>query len=115
MIGCGPCLWPCQLLSCLLHSAFPNTCFEFLPPTAAPPPYSPLTPFAQTGCPDIVVGRDDGQLEVWDVDEGGLPYRVFTTQVHESISAVAGGYITSPTSQDILVHTFSGKVRGQGN
>jgi hypothetical protein len=30
----------------------------------------------QSGCADIVVGREDGWLEVWDVDEAGLPQKV---------------------------------------
>jgi hypothetical protein len=68
----------------------------------------------QTGCYDIVIGRDDGGLEVWDVDEQGVPYRVYSTSLHESITAVAGGYVTSPTTQDILVHTFTGKVCALG-
>lgn len=35
-----------------------------------------LPPCAQSGCADIVVGREDGRLEVWDVDETGQPQKV---------------------------------------
>jgi hypothetical protein len=31
---------------------------------------------AQSGCADIVIGREDGWIEVWDVDEEGQPHKV---------------------------------------
>jgi hypothetical protein len=64
----------------------------------------------QTGCADIVVGREDGSLEVWDIDPQGQPQLVVSTQLPESITAVDGGYITNAGSPDIIVHTFTGKV-----
>lgn len=66
----------------------------------------------QTGCSDIVIGRDDGSLEVWDIDESGTPQKVFSAKLPESICSVDGGYVTSASSPDIIVHTFSGKVSG---
>jgi len=57
-----------------------------------------------------VVGREDGWLEVWDVDESGEPRRVFATQLPESICTVDGGYVTSAAAAEIIVHTFTGKV-----
>jgi len=64
----------------------------------------------KTGCADIIIGREDGSLEVWDVDGLGSPQLVVSTQLPESITAVSGGYITNPASPDIVVHTFTGKV-----
>jgi hypothetical protein len=64
----------------------------------------------QTGCADIVLGREDGSLEVWDVDRQGQPQLVVAMQLSESITSVDGGYITSPASPDVIVHTFTGKV-----
>lgn len=64
----------------------------------------------QTGCCDIVIGRDDGSLEVWDVDSQGQPQLVVSTQLPEGITTVDGGYITNAASPDIIVHTFTGKV-----
>lgn len=64
----------------------------------------------QTGCADIVIGREDGSLEVWDIDTQGQPQLVVSTQLPESITAVDGGYITNAGSPDIIVHTFTGKV-----
>lgn len=65
----------------------------------------------QTGCADVVIGREDGSLEVWDIDTQGQPQLVVSTQLPESITAVDGGYITNAGSPDIIVHTFTGKVR----
>jgi hypothetical protein len=67
--------------------------------------------YSKTGCADIVVGREDGHLEVWDVDPTGQPQLVTAVQLPESITAVDGGYVTHAGSPDILVHTFTGKVR----
>jgi hypothetical protein len=64
----------------------------------------------QTGCADIVLAREDGSLEVWDVDTQGQPQLVVSTQLPESITAVDGGYITNAGSPDIIVQTFTGKV-----
>jgi len=64
----------------------------------------------QTGCADIVIGREDGTLEVWDIDPQGQPQLMVSTQLPESITAVDGGYITNAGSPDIIVHTFTGKV-----
>lgn len=64
----------------------------------------------QTGCADIVVGHEDGALEVWDVDPQGQPQLMASAQLPESITSVAGGYVTNAGSPDIIVHTFTGKV-----
>lgn len=40
-----------------------------------------------------------------------LPSQVFSTQLPESICTVDGGYVTSAAAADIIVHTFTGKVR----
>lgn len=59
-----------------------------------------------------MIGREDGSLEVWDVDPQGQPQLVVSTQLPECITAVDGGYITNAGMPDIIVHTFTGKVRG---
>ncbi|GBF98424.1 hypothetical protein Rsub_10489 [Raphidocelis subcapitata] len=51
--------------------------------------------YSRSGCADIVVGREDGWLEV------------FATQLPESICAVDGGYITGASAPEIVVITFS--------
>jgi hypothetical protein len=69
----------------------------------------------QTGCADIVLAREDGSLEVWDIDTQGQPQLVVSTQLPESITAVDGGYITNAGSPDIIVQTFTGKVCARGS
>lgn len=60
-----------------------------------------------------MVGRDDGSLEVWDVDPSGQAQLMASAQLPESITAVGGGYITNAGSPDIIVQTFTGKVRSK--
>ncbi|GMH36136.1 hypothetical protein BSKO_04004 [Bryopsis sp. KO-2023] len=66
--------------------------------------------FTKDGVNDIVVGRDDGNLEIYNLDEQGEVQQVFSTHLPESINSIGGGYITSPNVQDLVVQTFSGKV-----
>ena len=61
------------------------------------------------GVNDVVVGRDDGSLEVYTLDENGEPRRVFEKNLGESIQTLASGKVTTGF-HEILVHTFSGKV-----
>lgn len=61
------------------------------------------------GVNDVVVGRDDGSLEVYTLDENGQPRRVFEKNLGESIQTLASGRVTTGF-HEILVHTFSGKV-----
>ncbi|KAL6757581.1 bardet-biedl syndrome 7 protein [Haematococcus lacustris] len=66
--------------------------------------------FSKTGTNDIVVGREDGVLELYDVDEHGAMQQVFSARLVESINTIDGGYVTSSVQPDLLVHTFTGKV-----
>lgn len=61
------------------------------------------------GVNDVVVGRDDGSLEVYTLDENGQPRKVFEKNLGESIQTLASGRVTTGFNE-ILVHTFSGKV-----
>ena len=40
-----------------------------------------------------------------------LPLQVFSTKLSESINAVDGGFITTPNTQELVLQTFTGKVR----
>jgi Bardet-Biedl syndrome 7 protein len=65
----------------------------------------------QDGVQDIVVGRDDGTLEVMVFDkETGMPESEFERDINESITSIEHGAILSAHSQDIVVATYSGKV-----
>lgn len=66
--------------------------------------------FTRDGINDIVVGRDDGHVEIYGFDELGGLHQVFRTHLSQAINGLEGGYITSSTMQDLVVHTFSGKV-----
>jgi len=91
------------------------------------------------GRTDMMVGRDDGTLEIWSMDMGEEPSLIFSKCVNESISGVecgeslpspalrsarqcakackdvttvAGraGLVTTAASEDALLSTFSGKI-----
>ncbi|KAK9803568.1 hypothetical protein WJX72_000727 [[Myrmecia] bisecta] len=66
--------------------------------------------FTKDGINDIVVGRDDGWLEIWGMDDAAQPKLVFSSCLPESIISLDGGFFTSPNVQDVVVQTFSGKV-----
>mmetsp|Transcript_18765 Transcript_18765/g.40356 ORF Transcript_18765/g.40356 Transcript_18765/m.40356 type:complete len:735 (+) Transcript_18765:308-2512(+) len=66
--------------------------------------------FSKTGSNDIVVGREDGVLEIYDVDETGQLQQIFNTKLTESVNTLDGGFITSTNTQEVVLHTFSGKV-----
>ncbi len=71
-----------------------------------------------SGFEDIVVGRDDGTIEVLPYDlyhpaaggEGEEGSAVFTRELHESVTTITKGMIVASHSNDLLVSTYSGKV-----
>ena len=89
------------------------------------------------GRTDMMVGRDDGTLEIWSMDMGEEPSLIFSKCVNESISGVEcgessfpcaplsstmcqgvqrcndcrwAGLVTTAASEDALLSTFSGKI-----
>eukprot|EP01052_Picozoa_sp_SAG31_P003392 SAG31_NODE_130_length_23424_cov_45.648802_4_plen_794_part_00 len=62
------------------------------------------------GRTDLLVGRDDGTLEIWSCDVGAEPSLVFSRCINESISSVGCGLITNPRCEDVVLTSFSGKV-----
>ncbi|KXZ55148.1 hypothetical protein GPECTOR_3g298 [Gonium pectorale] len=66
--------------------------------------------FTKTGLNNIVIGREDGSIEVLDLEEGGQLRTVFSTKLTESINALDGGFLTGLLAQEFVLHTFSGKV-----
>lgn len=55
--------------------------------------------FTKDGVNDIVVGRDDGGVEIFGLDETQKPELVYSTRLTESVTSIDGGFITSPNSQ----------------
>jgi len=62
------------------------------------------------GVKDILVGRDDGGVEVWSFDTGPQPQLVFERSLQESITYVEGGMVTNPNYDEVIVTTYSGKL-----
>jgi Bardet-Biedl syndrome 7 protein len=62
------------------------------------------------GVKDILVGRDDGGVEVWAFDTGPQPQLVFERALQESITSVEGGLVSTPNFDEVIVTTYSGKI-----
>lgn len=63
----------------------------------------------QDGVDDIVVGRDDGTLQVLSFEEGGdKPTQVFTREIGGSITSLKNGNMLGK-QEDLLLSTYSGK------
>ena len=69
-----------------------------MPPGAIQAIYSGID-FTKDGLNDIVLGRDDGWLEIWGLDDAQQPRIVFSACLPESIVSLDGGFITSPNVQ----------------
>lgn len=63
---------------------------------------------------DIVIGRDNGQIEIYDYDENEL-IKVYSTKLSERINTISGGFITTSTFKDLIFQTYSGKVKFELN
>jgi len=67
--------------------------------------------YTKDGRPDLVIGRDDGSVEVYCVnDDGATPTKVFEKSIGEAITSIGSGYVTDSTIEDIVLSTYSGKV-----
>jgi len=64
----------------------------------------------QNGQADIIVGRDDGELQVFSLDEANQPQQVFTKTVSESIQEVDIGKVCTSSFEEVVIATYSGKV-----
>jgi len=77
---------------------------------------------AKSGVHDIVVGRDDGNFEVWSVGDASLagstraeqvpPTILFETCLSESIQSMESGNIAGGENSEIVLSTYGGKVLG---
>lgn len=62
------------------------------------------------GQKDLVLGREDGSIEVHSRGEEGRWERVGEMAFNESIVSLDGGTVTQPAEPQAIVHTFSGTV-----
>lgn len=65
------------------------------------------------GTPDIIVGRNDGTLEVFGFDMGEeCPKNQFETNIGESIRAIECGEVSNAGFNEIIAASFSGRIVG---
>ncbi|XP_061189104.1 Bardet-Biedl syndrome 7 protein homolog isoform X3 [Saccostrea echinata] len=64
------------------------------------------------GVLDLVVGRDDGLVEVYSYDESDEPIFRFKHQLSESVTSVQGGVIATQGFDEIVCSTYAGWVLG---
>ncbi|QDZ21231.1 Bardet-Biedl syndrome 7-like protein [Chloropicon primus] len=65
--------------------------------------------FTGDGIPDIIVGKDDGTVEIFSTgDAVAQPEKIYSGNVADSVSSIHMGYVTNEESQDVAIHTFSG-------
>ncbi|XP_077135152.1 BBSome complex member BBS7 isoform X1 [Ranitomeya variabilis] len=64
------------------------------------------------GVKDILIGRDDGTVEVYGFDSAGDPVLRFDHSLTESISSIQGGCVGKEGYDEIVLATYSGWVSG---
>ena len=68
------------------------------------------------GMPQMVVGRDDGNVEVHGYELGAeVPKCTFKAAGSESIQSVSSGFVMQLDREDVVVATYTGKVVGYIN
>jgi len=75
----------------------------------------------KSGAHDILVGRDDGNFEVWSIGDTGVasgrleqvpPTLTFETCLHESIQSMDAGNIAGGEHNEVVLATYGGKLLG---
>lgn len=64
------------------------------------------------GVPDVLVGRDDGLVEVYGFDEMDEPVHRFKQAMSESITSICGGCVSSSGYDEVIAATYAGWVLG---
>ncbi|XP_064637282.1 Bardet-Biedl syndrome 7 protein homolog isoform X2 [Lineus longissimus] len=64
------------------------------------------------GVLDLLVGRDDGLVEVYGYDEADEPVKRYSTLCSESVTAVQGGVVASAGYDEVICSTYAGWVLG---
>ena len=62
------------------------------------------------GVKDLMIGRDNGGIEVWSFDTGPQPTLVFDKSLMESITSLEVGQVTNIHFDELIVTTYSGKL-----
>uniref|UniRef100_A0A061S2R3 Bardet-Biedl syndrome 7 protein n=1 Tax=Tetraselmis sp. GSL018 TaxID=582737 RepID=A0A061S2R3_9CHLO len=66
--------------------------------------------FTGDGLPDIIVGRSNGAVQIWGMDEAHQPKKVLSESVSESVLSLDTGFVCTPDSPDVVLQTYSGRV-----
>jgi len=77
----------------------------------------------KSGVLDVLVGRDDGNFEVWSLGDTAIspsssrleqvpPTLTFETCLQESIQAMGSGNVTGGEHNEVVLTTYAGKVLG---
>ncbi|KAL7886198.1 hypothetical protein AOLI_G00064930 [Acnodon oligacanthus] len=64
------------------------------------------------GVKDILVGRDDGTVEVYGLDSSGEPTLRFENVLSESVTSIQGGCVGKESYDEVLTTTYTGWVSG---
>ena len=59
---------------------------------------------------DVIVGRDDGVVQIYGFDMGPEPSRQFEVSTSESCRSLGAGTVSSSGFQELLICSFSGRV-----
>eukprot|EP01028_Stygiella_incarcerata_P001502 TRINITY_DN12667_c0_g1_i1.p1 TRINITY_DN12667_c0_g1~~TRINITY_DN12667_c0_g1_i1.p1 ORF type:complete len:733 (+),score=191.56 TRINITY_DN12667_c0_g1_i1:81-2279(+) len=63
------------------------------------------------GVNDVLIGRSDGQVDVFGFDiSPDEPQKVYTYQMEECITSLDHGCVSTPDADDVIVSTFSGII-----
>ncbi|KAL3880310.1 hypothetical protein ACJMK2_032558 [Sinanodonta woodiana] len=64
------------------------------------------------GVLDLLIGRDDGQVEVYSYDDSDEPIHRYSHTCNESITSIQGGVVASAGFDEIVCATYAGWVLG---
>ncbi|CAE1234858.1 unnamed protein product [Acanthosepion pharaonis] len=64
------------------------------------------------GVMDLLVGRDDGLVDIYSFDESAQPFHKYAHTCNESITSIQGGIVGSPGYPEIVCSTYPGWVIG---
>ncbi|CAE1234860.1 BBS7 [Acanthosepion pharaonis] len=64
------------------------------------------------GVMDLLVGRDDGLVDIYSFDESAQPFHKYAHTCNESITSIQGGIVGSPGYPEIVCSTYPGIVSG---
>ncbi|KAJ1216858.1 hypothetical protein NDU88_004457 [Pleurodeles waltl] len=64
------------------------------------------------GVKDLLLGRDDGMVEVYALDSAGEPVLRYEQALSESVTSIQGGCVGKDGFDEILTATYSGWVMG---